>query len=120
MDDGLGYAVFADYDRSGENADTPVNHPTGISRIELRFLSENNNFMYVVYLQMLLKQALEFADYEDMLGLKYTQFVTGIYDYNTMRAVEWYQKRNNLSVDGVAGPSTIESLCNDSLRILKE
>ena len=34
VDDGLGYAVFAEYDRSGANADAPVNHATSVSRIQ--------------------------------------------------------------------------------------
>ena len=34
VDDGLGYAVFAEYDRSGENANAPVNHATSTSRIQ--------------------------------------------------------------------------------------
>ena len=34
VDDGLGYAVFAEYDQSGENADAPINHPTSSSRIQ--------------------------------------------------------------------------------------
>ena len=34
VDDGLGYAVYANYDQSGENADAPINHPTTTSRIQ--------------------------------------------------------------------------------------
>ena len=34
VDDGLGYAVFAEYDQSGENADAPINHATSTSRIQ--------------------------------------------------------------------------------------
>ncbi len=34
VDDGLGYAVFAEYDQSGENANAPINHPTSSSRIQ--------------------------------------------------------------------------------------
>ncbi|MDO5435761.1 MAG: DNRLRE domain-containing protein, partial [Clostridia bacterium] len=34
VDDGLGYAVFAEYDQSGANADAPVNHATSASRIQ--------------------------------------------------------------------------------------
>ncbi len=34
VDDGLGYAVFAEYNLSGANADAPVNHPTSTSRIQ--------------------------------------------------------------------------------------
>ena len=34
VDDGLGYAVYAEYDQSGSNADAPINHPTTTSRVE--------------------------------------------------------------------------------------
>ena len=34
VDDGLGYAVFAEYDQSGNNAEAPINHPTSSSRIQ--------------------------------------------------------------------------------------
>ena len=34
VDDGLGYAVYANYDRSGNNANAPINHPTTTSRIQ--------------------------------------------------------------------------------------
>ncbi|MCQ2457700.1 MAG: hypothetical protein MJ142_03085 [Clostridia bacterium] len=34
VDDGLGYAVFAEYDQSGANADAPVNYVTSASRIQ--------------------------------------------------------------------------------------
>ncbi len=34
MDDGLGYALYAAYDRTGDNAQTPINHPTMVSRMQ--------------------------------------------------------------------------------------
>ncbi|MBR3388723.1 MAG: hypothetical protein IKG84_10975, partial [Bacteroidales bacterium] len=34
VDDGLGYAIFAEYDQSGANADAPINHATSTSRIQ--------------------------------------------------------------------------------------
>ncbi len=34
VDDGLGYAMFMEYDRSGDNANTPINHPTSVSRVQ--------------------------------------------------------------------------------------
>ncbi len=33
-DDGLGQALFMEYDRSGDNANAPVNHPTSVTRVQ--------------------------------------------------------------------------------------
>lgn len=68
---------------------------------------------------MLLKRALEEADYENISGLKYTQLVTGTYDLNTFEAVKWYQRRNGLIEDGIAGFETIDSLCQTALYLLE-
>lgn len=34
IDDGLGYAVYTEYDQSGDNANTPINHATTRSRMQ--------------------------------------------------------------------------------------
>ena len=78
--------------------------------------SEYNNPDSVLKLQMLLKKALEDANYEGAHGMEYTNLVTGIFDANTEFVVKWYQKRNNLEPDGKAGPATITSLCEDARR----
>ncbi|MBQ8618545.1 MAG: hypothetical protein IJ418_13700, partial [Clostridia bacterium] len=34
IDDGLGYAVYTEYDQSDDNANTPINHATTRSRMQ--------------------------------------------------------------------------------------
>lgn len=45
-----------------------------------------------------------------LVNLKYTLSVTGSYDAATKEAVVAFQQRNQLSVDGVAGPNTLKKL----------
>ena len=45
-----------------------------------------------------------------LVNLKYTLSVTGTYDAATKEAVIAFQQRNQLSVDGVAGPNTLTKL----------
>lgn len=45
-----------------------------------------------------------------LVNLKYTLSVTGTYDAATKDAVIGFQQRNQLSVDGVAGPNTLQKL----------
>ncbi len=40
----------------------------------------------------------------------YTGAADGIYGTNTVKAVKLFQKRNNLTVDGVAGPKTLSAM----------
>jgi hypothetical protein len=79
----------------------------------LEINSKYNNAKYVLQLQMLLMRAMEIGNYED-LGLQYTQFVTGLYDFNTEKVVKWFQTLAGFrweDIDGIAGPKTISVLC---------
>jgi N-acetylmuramoyl-L-alanine amidase len=40
----------------------------------------------------------------------YNDIVDGIYGYNTYKAVTYFQSKNGLSVDGIAGPETLAAL----------
>lgn len=40
----------------------------------------------------------------------YTGAVDGVYGSETKAAVQYFQRKNNLSVDGVAGPATLEAM----------
>lgn len=40
----------------------------------------------------------------------YNGIVDGIYGYKTFNAVKWFQSKNGLAVDGVAGPNTLSAL----------
>ena len=46
----------------------------------------------------------------------YTTTVDGDYGYRTIKAVSDFQKNNGLTVDGVAGPSTLVKLVSDSAK----
>ena len=50
----------------------------------------------------------------DALG--YLDEITGVYDATTTAAVTTFQRRNGLSVDGVAGSDTLKTLYSDSAK----
>ena len=60
-----------------------------------------------------------------LVNLKYTLSVTGTYDAATKDAVIGFQQRNQLSVDGVAGPNTLQKMYSGcllytSLRVIQQ
>ena len=40
----------------------------------------------------------------------YTGLIDGVYGSQTLKAVKWFQSKNGLTVDGVAGPKTLQAM----------
>lgn len=53
---------------------------------------------------------------ERLQALGYLDKVTGYFGTDTERAVQDFQERNNLDVDGKVGPATLEALMSESAR----
>ena len=71
---------------------------------EFKTLREGDKGNEVVEMQDCLKQ------------LGYLDEITGVYDATTTAAVKTFQRRNGLSVDGVAGSDTLKTLYSDSAK----
>ena len=57
---------------------------------------------------------VEMQDCLKQLG--YLDEITGVYDATTTAAVKTFQRKNGLSVDGVAGSDTLKTLYSDSAK----